>query len=458
MVEGKNVCVKAGQRVGKTNLGGGLINLRYDIFDPGITLWTAPTQNHVEKVLGKEVRRQRRGRPGLMPQAPMIRSAEDHYAVGMTASSGEGFQGQHEASVAIIYDEAIGIDPIYFESGDTMIQGEDSWKVLFYNPTNSASAAYQEETSGAYEIVRLSALDHPNIKAELEGKEPPFPAAVRLNWVDNMVERHCEQIAADHADKTSISWRGKFYKPNGIFEARVLGMWPSTPTESIWSDALFDACLVRKPLIKGAVIVVGVDCARYGNNDTAISIRRGWSLIHAEWANGWGAPRIANQVIWLLNEECRPGENVKQVPIVIDDVGFGGGVSDILLDLGYNVIRVNAGTPANDVLGYPNKRSELWFDLQESAKEGKPDFSRISSEAIQRLRRELMVPKYKPNNQAQRVVEDKEQLRTRLKNSESNSPDLADSVNLCFYTAGPVEVTAVRSGIRSRLDNDGGTF
>lgn len=407
------------------------------------------------------MRRQRRGRPGLAPAAPLIKSAENHYAIGMTASSGEGFQGQHEEDVAIFYDEGVGIDKIYFESGDTMVQGPNSFKMISYNPTDSSSAAYQEEMSGLYDVHILSVLDHPNINAELQGKDPPFPSAVRLRWVDQMVAKHCELIHKDHVTAIDFAWptlqsdgtrKIQYYRPNAIFEARVLGRWASTPATAIWSDALFQACLEnRLPIKRGAPLVLGCDVAREGDDDTTFCARQGMSVIHADWISGLTrVPFIVNRLIWLVHEMVRPGVDPKSVPIIVDDTGVGGGVVDGLLDAGYNAIGINAATLALDSLHYHRKRDELWFTLQGSALAGEVDFSRLSPEAAQRLRRELMVPKWKPDNQARRVVEPKPSIKTRL----GSSPDLADGMNLCFYVPGEGTIKVTQSEESKRLEEE----
>ena len=73
------VLVKACHKVGKTHLAGGLVNWWYDCFDPGLALTTAPTERQVKDLLWKEVRVQRRGRPGLLPKAPRLESAPIHF-------------------------------------------------------------------------------------------------------------------------------------------------------------------------------------------------------------------------------------------------------------------------------------------------------------------------------------------------------------------------------------------
>src|SRR5215212_7207355 len=82
--------VKACHNVGKTHIGGGLVNWWFDCYAPSITLTTAPTKRQVNDLLWKEVRSQRKGRGGFTgPRAPRLQWSETHFAHGFTASSGD---------------------------------------------------------------------------------------------------------------------------------------------------------------------------------------------------------------------------------------------------------------------------------------------------------------------------------------------------------------------------------
>src|SRR5262245_45127823 len=164
------VLVKAAHSVGKSHLGGGLVNWWYDSFDPGVVLTTAPTARQVRDVLWKEVRRQRGNRGGFPgPKIPRLESSAAHFAYGFTALDSTSFQGQHEAAVLIIFDEAVGVDMELWDGADSMVQGIKFGFVAFCNPTDTSSAFYQRELTGNYHVVHISCLEHPNIAAELAG-------------------------------------------------------------------------------------------------------------------------------------------------------------------------------------------------------------------------------------------------------------------------------------------------
>lgn len=238
------VLVKASHSVGKTHLGGGLVNWWFDSFDHGITLTTAPTDRQVQDLLWKEVRGQRGGRGGFPgPRMSRLESAPDHFAHGFTAKDGDAFQGHHSEHILIVFDEAIGVAPIFWEAAESMFAGEGHGWLAIFNPTDTSSQAYMEEFTGNWHTVSLSALDHPNIAAELAGLSAPYPAAARLGWLQGLLDKWCTPVSGP-AKKTDIEWppkSGQFLRPGPLAEARLLGRWPSQATNGVWSDGAWQA-------------------------------------------------------------------------------------------------------------------------------------------------------------------------------------------------------------------------
>lgn len=144
------VMVRSGHNVGKTFLAAWIVNWWFDSFDPGVVISTAPRQMDVVDLLWKEVRmqRQRAGLPNCFigPRAPEMYTAPNHYAKGYTASRGESFQGRHDAKMLFVFDEATGVDPMYWTTTKTMFKPEEghAWLTIL-NPTDTTSQAYLEE-------------------------------------------------------------------------------------------------------------------------------------------------------------------------------------------------------------------------------------------------------------------------------------------------------------------------
>lgn len=429
LLQHRRVFVKASHSIGKTHLGGGLVNWFFDCFDPSITMTTAPTQLQVIDLLWKEVRVQRRGRPGLLPKSPRMESGPDHFAVGFTASDSNAFQGRHERRVLMLFDEGTGIDAPFWDGAEGMFTGEECYWVTFLNPTDTGSRAYEEEASGAWHVITVSALDHPNIAADLEGRPVPFPSAVRLSFVRERIERWCAPVLA--ADRRAQDFEfppgsGEWYRPGPLFEGRVLGRWPSQGGTSVWTEAIWQAALVEQDVPTDQPLQIGCDVARFGDDYTTIFARRGPCGLHHETHNGWDTVQTAGRLKQLCGMLAQKGEDPKRVQVNIDDDGVGGGVTDQRGD--YNFVGLSGANAAMQPDDYPNRRSEMWFATAERADRGGLDLSRLTDASRALLRRQAMAPSWKVDAQGRRVVEPKEITKKRLK----RSPDDMDAMNLAY--------------------------
>ncbi len=431
LIEYKRVLVKACHSIGKSHLGGGIVNWHYDCFAPGITITTAPTKLQVDDILWKEVRVQRKNRPGLQPKASRMEDAEDHFAVGYTASNPDSFQGRHEKKVLIVFDEAVGVDAAFWDAAEGMMTGDDCYWLAICNPTDTSSRAFEEEQKGKFHVIQVSALEHPNIDLELNGLLPKFPAAVRLGWVNDRVKEWCEPVAQGDDRPGDIEWppnSGKWHRPGALAESRMLGRWPSQGSMSVWSEAAWSATLVKLDVPKEP-LEIGCDVARFGDDFTTMVIRRGPCALHHETHNGWDTAQTAGRLKVLCKQFAEIGEDPRKVKVKIDDDGIGGAVVD--QRDGFNFCRVSASSQAFDKEGYPNRRSELWFSVMERAMDRRLDLTRLSADSKALLRRQAMAPRWAMDNQGRRVVEKKEETKKRM----SRSPDDMDGLNLAFAPA-----------------------
>jgi hypothetical protein len=429
------VLVRASHSVGKTNLAGGLVNYFIDCFGPCIILTTAPTEAQVIETLWKEVRTQRLGRRGLLPKAPRIEFAPNWFAAGYTAKNATAFQGRHEERVLILFDESVGIDGSFWEAAEGMMTGEECYWLALTNPTDITSRCYQEDISGRFHVETLSALDHPNIAAELEGKPPIIPGAVRLDWVRKRLEQWAERIIPDDAKPTDIEFEGQWWRPGPLFESRVLGRWPTQGISSVWSDAAWQAALIAQS-IPIAPLELGCDVARFGDDFTSIVARRGRAVIHHETHNGWDYSHTTGRLKQLCKELARKEGKVEdptKVLVKVDSDGIGGEV--IARKEEFNFVSVSASSPALEPEDFPNRRSELWFSVAERARAGELDITRLSQDSIQLLRSQAMSPTWRVDSKGRRVVEPKEATKKRI----HRSPDDMDALNLAFAPPDPVQ-------------------
>ena len=447
LVTHKRVFVKASHSIGKSFIAACLTNWHFDCFAPGLTLTTAPTYQQVVDVLWKEVRTLRKGRPGLLPKASRMEGfTANHFAVGYTAVDATAFQGRHEKNVLVIFDEAVGIASEFFDAADAILTGDECLWLAICNPTDTASRAYIECTNNdKWHVIDISALEHPNIAAQLKGIAAPFPAAVSLGWLQQRVSEWCEPIPAEDKRAADIEFppaSGDWYRPGPLFESRVLGRWPSQGSISVWSEAKWNACLTQQTINPAEPLIIGCDKARFGDDFTSIVVRRGNCVLWHETHNGWDNNQIAGRLKQLCQQFVIGNETPQSVKCQVDDVQ--GGVIDQAQN--YTFIEVNSSNKAFDETGYPNKRSELWFTTAERADTGRVDLSRLSVASLKLLRSQCMAPTWKVDAQGRRVVEPKSDTKKRIK----RSPDDSDALNLAFYHA-PILEAAVYGGARAPL-------
>jgi hypothetical protein len=463
--------------VGKSFLAGGLVNWFFDCFDPGICITTAPTATQVRDILWKEIRVQRPTdrRGSLHPKAPRMETGPDHFAVGYTARDDSAFQGRHEEFVLIVFDECVGVDSPFWDAAEGMMTGPTCFWLAVCNPTDAGSRAYVECSNvEKWHVIEISALEHPNIRAELAGRRVLYPKAVRLDWVNGRIREWCTALGSGHlalgiSEEHSPNAKcqtpnavpnaecqmpnarsgdfefppasGVWYRPGPLFESRVLGRWPTQGAYSVWTEAKWDAALEPQAFDAAEPIVIGCDVARFGDDFTSIVVRRGPCVLHHETHNGWSTVQTVGRLKQLAEDFCTgiPEGTVarirdaRRVRIYVDADGVGGGVKDQAGE--FRFIAVSGASRPNARDRYPNRRSELWFATAELASEGRLDLSRLTSESRLLIQRQVMTPTYSLDSQGRRVVEAKEETKRRL----GRSPDDADALNLAFASVRTLE-------------------
>lgn len=433
LVKYKRVFVKSGHSLGKSHLAAGLALWFFNTHNPGICITTAPTEDSVKDILWKEIRSQCPPglRPLLFPAAPRMQTSEKHFIVGMTASSGTAFHGRHEENIFLIYDECVGIGSEFWDAGESMMSSANCYWLASCNPTDTSCEAYSVcMNNPLWHVIDISCLDHPNVLAELEGKPVLHPGAVNLPWIYGRLEEWCEKVPAGDVNLAKGDFEfpkgsGDWYRPGPVAEPRLLGRWPSQGSTSVWTEAMFASCLVQRPVDTFEKLVIGCDKARFGDDFTSITVRRGRTALHHETHNGWDNGQIAGRLIQLCEEYATGTENPKQITCLIDDME--GSITSH--SNGYNFQGINSNNKAIDEEGFPNRRSELWFAAADRAREGRMDLSRLSKDSLKLLRTQCMAPIWKVDSQGRRVVEPKEQTKKRLR----RSPDDMDSLNLSYY-------------------------
>ena len=462
LVKHQKVMVMSGNSIGKTHIAACAISWFVDTHVPDeskneacMALSTAPSEQHVKDVLWREIRTQRNGRD-LLPKAPRLEYSHNWFAEGFTTRNQEAFKGRHPKYLLVVFDEAIGVDRMFFQAADTMVSHPDNhrWLIIF-NPTDPTSYVYDLYVREDWHKIRLSALEHPNIIAGLKGLEPPIPSAVSYTWVLDQLKHECIKITESDVEVGDFEWPPRFtpeckngtcehehqwYRPSPFFSHAVLGQWPSGASDSLWTPALIDFCektqfpipdpswsidATEQFVVRFGAPEIGIDPAYQGRDFTAIAVRWGRSLVHAELRQGWEPAWTAGRAKQLANHWAKLARlSPYEIPIKIDKDMFGHAIAQHKGD--YRFILISGANRALKENKYANRRSELWVNTVEMAKKREIEWSRLSDEHKRLLSRELLAASHHPDSRGRTFVEKKDQIKKKI----GRSPDLADAVNL----------------------------
>ena len=300
----------------------------------------------------------------------------------------EAFAGQH-GEVLIIYDEASAIPDAIWEVSEGAMTTPGSMWFVFGNPTRN---------TGRFR--------------ECFGKR-------KHRWSNRQIDsRDCKMT-----DKRKlVQWVEDYGEDSDFVKVRVRGEFPSAssmqfiPGELVDNAILREAkCYLEEPLI------LGVDVARFGDDQSVVALRRGRDAQTIEWKSyrGLDTMQLASRVEELVRLH-------QADTVFVDGGGVGGGVVDRLRQLHVDCIEVNFGSKAEDTR-YNNKRAEMWGSMREWLETGTIPNDR---ELIDHL---IGVEYgFTPTNNIQ--LEKKEDMKKR----GLASPDMADALAMTFaYPVAP---------------------
>ena len=329
----------------------------------------------------------------------MVEHSETWFAaaVPQTEHNSEAFAGAHEKFILQIFDEASSIPQIIHEvaEGATATEGGYRKWFLFGNPTLNAGPFYD---------ACFGSRSH--------------------RWKRIVIDtRTCK-----YADQEQIkAWEEDYGEDSDFFRVRVKGL---PPEQSI--TTLIGAKAVRQAVqrthqeqaYRFAPKILGIDVARFGDDETVICFRQGVKLHWIKAFRGLNemqvAEKVANEII-----------DLSPSAVFMDNTGgYGAGAYDRLRQLKYSVIPVNFSSRDGVNEQYQNMRISMWDQMREWI-----DTADIPQD--QMLERDLTTPEYMYNRSTgKKQLESKEDIKKRL----GRSPDRADGVAVTFsYPVQPDE-------------------
>lgn len=314
----------------------------------------------------------------------------------------EAFAGLHNqgSRILVIFDEASQIARTIWDTTDGIMSDIDTeviWPV-FGNPTQP-EGRFRECFGSAAGRWRTRQIDSRTVaitdKAELA----------------SLVAQHGED-----SDYVRVNVRGVFPRAgqNQLIASDAVACAASPQRGKVFNDA--------------DPVVVGVDVARFGLDESVIATRKGRDGRSIPLKSFRGldtqslAAKVAEHLTWLTKVGA-PADAV-----FVDETGVGGGVVDRLRVLGYRVIGVNNGATGEPVDGVlvRNKGAECWVRMRDWL--GTPESGGTIPHDDRVLHAQLESRQYSYDAQMRIVLESKDDMERR----GVGSPDRADAVALTF--------------------------
>ena len=169
-------------------------------------------------------------------------------------------------------------------------------------------------------------------------------------------------------------------------------------------------------------LYIGVDVARFGNDESVITLVNGFREIDKIIIERSDLVQLTTKIqdIIIKNKDL-----FEMIYIAIDDDGVGGGVSDNLIHNpmsdNVHIVLIHNGSKPNNDDRFKNKSAELWFFM-------KDNIQKMSLISDNKILKELASRKYNYDVKGKIQLEQKKEMKKRgLK-----SPDRADSLAYAF--------------------------
>lgn len=361
-------------------------------------LTTAPTFRQVEKILWQEVKKLHANAVyplGGQVLATQIKIDVGWFALGFSTDDPNAFQGHHSPSVLVILDEACGIPEVIWDAADGVLTSKHCRLLAIGNPTDPQARFAREFETPNIKKFTISAFDTPNFKGkDIEG-------LVRQDWVEDKRIRWGEQ--------------------SPLWLSRVLGEFPTVGEDTLIPLGWIEEAK-RRFITATQPCELGVDVARYGQDETLIYLRQGDRIRLHFSGYGLDTMRTVGQVIQTLRE-------TKADLVKVDAIGVGAAVVDRLREQGKPVESITGSERSSNTEKFLNRRAEIYWSLRERFEKGNIDLDPHDED----LHAQLSTIKWRVTSSGKIKIESKEEMKAR----GARSPDRADAVAYAFAPPRP---------------------
>jgi phage terminase large subunit len=380
----RRIAKRSGHGVGKSAVLSWIATHQLFCRFPQKTVITSASASQLWDALAAEVKAVLKSLPPKLQECIIIQSEAIYLAVApdesfvsfrvSKAETPEAMAGVHSPGwVLLIADEASGIPDTVFEAASGSMSGHNCTTLLAGNPVRTTGYFFDtfHKMRGWWWTQHVSCVGHPNVSTD---------------YVESQKARYGEDSNA--------------------YRIRVLGEFPTGDDDTVIPFQLVESSLRRDVQPLHVKPIWGVDCARFGNDASAICKRRGNSLVEkTQIRKGYDVMQVAG---WVKSQWDEASDRDRPSEILVDSIGIGAGVCDRLMELGLPTRGINVSESAAMTEQYINLRAELWF-------KGASWFARKDSNLAndEELAAELVQPRFKYASNGKRQVESKDDMKKR---------------------------------------------
>jgi hypothetical protein len=410
IVENTHTAVVSCNGAGKSGLAGIIAVWWVAVHDPRdvAVICSAPTYIQIARVLFKEIQDNFRAAKehGVTLPGYITQSQEWKLEDGTVMAWGRrpadkdivsAFQGIHRRYVMVILDEAGGIPEDLYTATEAVTNTEGARVLAIGNPDSRGTPfhkIFREDPT--WHKIKISAFDTPNFTGE-EIPEELKPLLIQPAWVE----------------RQKISWG----VDSARYKSKILAEFPDEADNTFFSQSAIDRAVDTEFAEDFATDAwLGVDVARFGEDDSVVYINRGGRCRKlATWTKATSiesATRIHNLAIEHGATQVR-----------IDASGLGGPIVDQVAALSndsYITISMIGSAASPDSTRWLNARAFNYDTLREAMLDSKIDIDPDDK----MLMDELLMIQYKFSAKGAIQIESKDDMRSR----GVKSPDSLDAL------------------------------
>lgn len=320
----------------------------------------------------------------------------------------------------VFFDEAGGMSRAMFTAAEAVLTGADARFVGIGNPDNTGTEmqrAYTDPKLAAeYNLFTISAMELPTWTGERVYPETPYGDEMEAKMLASLTQRSW----VEHKKRI---WG----ESDARYLSKVLGEFPPDSGSVFFGQNVINLAHETTLDPEGIRPVLGVDIARYGQDESVIYQNRGG---HVRLVDTWGKSDTVATARRIHDNAKRLGA----LEVRVDSAGIGGAVFDMLERLPefagkpYMLIGIDGGTASPDPSRWANSRAYNHDFLRTEMAEGRIDLDFEDED----LKDQLLGVTYKFNNRGAIQITPKDEMKTVM----DGSPDRLDA---CIYSTVDLE-------------------